>query len=48
MSPEPYRGKVSHPGYIPIAEQIAKLHGINDVNKVLKQCRKNVTKVYGV
>ena len=49
MSPVPYRGKISHPGYIPIvAEQIAKIKGIKNVNDVLKQCRINATKVYGV
>mmetsp|Transcript_46481 Transcript_46481/g.74499 ORF Transcript_46481/g.74499 Transcript_46481/m.74499 type:complete len:458 (+) Transcript_46481:31-1404(+) len=49
MSPTPYYKKVSHPGYIPlIAEQVASLHGIRDVNKVLKQCRLNAKSVYGV
>merc|ERR1712176_2234 len=29
MSPMPYRGKVAHPGYIPlVAEVVAKMHGI--------------------
>eukprot|EP01083_Nonionella_stella_P310562 1103953_1 len=49
MAPHPYRGQIAHPGFIPlIAEQIAKLHGVNDVNKVLRQCRLNAKKVYGV
>ena len=49
MAPLPYRGKVSHCGYIPIiAEKIASIHGINDVESVLEQCRKNAKKMYGV
>merc|ERR1712087_523392 len=49
MCPAPYRGRVAHPGYIPlVAEQVAKLHGVRDVNKVLRQCRANARRVYGV
>jgi len=54
MSPKPFRGKISHPGYIPIvAQTIAKIKfgrekNNDDVEQVLIQCRKNVKFIYGI
>ena len=49
MSPFPYRGKQSHPGYIPIiAQKIANIKNIDNVEMIIKQCRENAKQVYGV
>ena len=48
MAPEPHRGKVAHPGLIPvIAEAVAKLHSV-PVEDVFEQTRANARAVYGI
>ena len=48
MAPVPFRGRVSHPGLIPlVAECIADTKGVT-IGAVIEQTRKNVTAVYGV
>jgi len=45
----PFFTPAIHCGCIPkLAEKIAELHGISDVNDVLAQCRKNTKEIYGV
>jgi TatD DNase family protein len=48
MSPEPFRGKVCHSGYIPqIASKIAELHNV-DVVKVYEITSRNAASLFGV
>ncbi|ETO25229.1 hypothetical protein RFI_11906 [Reticulomyxa filosa] len=48
MAPNPFRGAISHSGYIGlVAEKIAEIKQI-DVDVVVKQCRENTKKMYGV
>eukprot|EP01084_Bolivina_argentea_P044395 81694_1 len=45
----PWFSSAMHPGTIPkIAKMVSKVHAINDVEKVLKQCRANTKDIYGV
>ncbi|EGC32936.1 hypothetical protein DICPUDRAFT_155056 [Dictyostelium purpureum] len=48
MTPEPYRGKIAHSGHIPlVANSIAQIKNI-PLEQVLKQCRLNTNKIYGI
>lgn len=49
MPPEPVpRGKVSHPGHIPIiAQQLANLHGVS-YSEMLQATRSNTRNIYGI
>ena len=48
LSPKPYRGKCSHPGYIPIIAQcIANIKNI-DIESVLKRTYNNCTYMYNI
>ncbi|EGG20986.1 hypothetical protein DFA_00855 [Cavenderia fasciculata] len=48
MTPEPFRGQIAHSGHIPhVANLIAQIKGTS-VEAVLKQCRENTKKIYGI
>lgn len=48
MAPVPLRGRIAHPGMIPlVAVTVAQVKGVS-VEEVLTQTRKNVTKIYGI
>jgi len=47
MSPEPFRGMLAHPGYIPVVGQkIASVKSLT-YEELMKQCLKNAHKMYG-
>eukprot|EP01126_Amoeba_proteus_P039390 TRINITY_DN4149_c0_g1_i10.p2 TRINITY_DN4149_c0_g1~~TRINITY_DN4149_c0_g1_i10.p2 ORF type:complete len:119 (-),score=17.74 TRINITY_DN4149_c0_g1_i10:109-465(-) len=48
MTPEPYRGKICHPGFIPvIATKVSQLKGVN-IDEVYTACRRNTNVMYGI
>ncbi|EAL68497.1 hypothetical protein DDB_G0278649 [Dictyostelium discoideum AX4] len=48
MTPEPFRGQIAHSGHIPmVANAISQIKNI-PLDQVLKQCRENTTKIYGI
>mmetsp|Transcript_26855 Transcript_26855/g.55764 ORF Transcript_26855/g.55764 Transcript_26855/m.55764 type:complete len:437 (-) Transcript_26855:18-1328(-) len=47
MAPEPYRGRVAHPGHVAfVAEGVAKVKGLA-VEEVFGACRENTRRLYG-
>uniref|UniRef100_A0A6B2LDR2 TatD related DNase n=1 Tax=Arcella intermedia TaxID=1963864 RepID=A0A6B2LDR2_9EUKA len=48
MSPEPYRGKVCHPGYVPfIVKKISEIHQTS-VLDIYQHTRLNTTRIFGI
>lgn len=48
MAPVPHRGKICHPGYIPIiAEHIAKLKSLS-IDEVFSITRQNTKKLFNI
>eukprot|EP00930_Biecheleria_cincta_P025871 TRINITY_DN18348_c0_g1_i1.p1 TRINITY_DN18348_c0_g1~~TRINITY_DN18348_c0_g1_i1.p1 ORF type:complete len:185 (+),score=37.23 TRINITY_DN18348_c0_g1_i1:534-1088(+) len=48
MAPEPHRGRVAHPGHVAhVAKQVALLKD-RPLEEVLKQCRENTRRIYGI
>ena len=48
MAPEPFRGRIAHPGHVSyVADAVAKLKGVSRA-EVLAACRKNTRQIYGI
>ena len=48
MAPEPFRGRIAHPGHVSyVADKIASLKGVSRA-EVLATCRKNTRLIYGI
>ena len=48
MAPEPFRGRIAHPGHVSyVADKIASLKGVSRA-EVLATCRKSTRLIYGI
>mmetsp|Transcript_38143 Transcript_38143/g.85310 ORF Transcript_38143/g.85310 Transcript_38143/m.85310 type:complete len:359 (+) Transcript_38143:41-1117(+) len=48
MAPEPFRGRIAHPGHVAyVADAIARLKGVPR-EEVLQTCRENTRRTYGI
>ncbi|CAK9115439.1 Putative deoxyribonuclease TATDN2 [Durusdinium trenchii] len=48
MAPEPFRGRIAHPGHVSyVADAIAQVKGVSR-SQVLETCRRNTRQMYGI